>query len=321
MAHEVEIINGQAQLAYAGELPWHGLGVRVSDDMTPEQMMEAAGLNWGVEKRETYVRVGNQVIKTGIQALMRDSDNKVLTHVGKGWNPVQNAEAFEFFQDFVSNGDMQMHTAGSLKGGKVVWALAKVNDSFEILGQDRVDSYLLFSNPHEYGKCVDVRFTPIRVVCNNTLTYSLSQNVTNSFRLNHSAAFNAEIVKEGLGIAKVKMQQYKEASEFLATKMVSPEKLLEFYGLVLPKTSGVKEINGYDDLSRNAKLAYDNLNTQPGGEFAPNSWWNAFNSVTFLTDHLQGRSADNRMHSAWFGVNRARKVTAMQKALEFANAA
>ena len=158
MAHLVET------MAYAGETPWHGLGVRVSNDLTPVQMMDKAGLNWGVEKVDSFIRVGDQEIKTGQQALIRTSDNKVLTNVGQDWNPVQNSEAFEFFSEYVLAGDMEMHTAGSLKGGRMVWALAKVKESFDILGGDQVDSYLLFSNPHEYGKSIDVRFTPIRVV-------------------------------------------------------------------------------------------------------------------------------------------------------------
>jgi hypothetical protein len=53
MAHEVEMINGQAQLAYVGDVPWHGLGVEVRNDMTPEQMMQKAGLDWDSRKRRS----------------------------------------------------------------------------------------------------------------------------------------------------------------------------------------------------------------------------------------------------------------------------
>ena len=125
-------------------------------------MQEVAGLNWSVEKQDIITSGG--VTIDGKQALVRSSDNKVLDVIGENWNPVQNDEAFNFFSEYVLAGDMEMHTAGSLKEGKMVWALAKVKDSFTILGDDQVDSYLLFSNPHQYGKSVDVRFTPIRVV-------------------------------------------------------------------------------------------------------------------------------------------------------------
>ena len=115
-----------------------------------------------------------------MKALVRSSDNKVLTNIGQIWNPVQNEEAFEFFSEYVLAGDMEMHTAGSLKGGQMVWALAKVKESFDLFGGDKVESYLLFSNPHLYGKSIDIRFTPIRVVCNNTLSLSLEQQAERS---------------------------------------------------------------------------------------------------------------------------------------------
>ena len=107
MAHMVET------MAYAGELPWHGLGVKVIDDLTPEQMMQKAGVDWSVEKQDLITSGGSTV--SNKQALVRSSDGSVLDVVGKGWNPVQNAEAFNFFEEYVRAGDMQMHTAGSLK--------------------------------------------------------------------------------------------------------------------------------------------------------------------------------------------------------------
>ena len=117
MAHMVET------MAYAGELPWHGLGVKVIDDLSPEQMMQKAGVDWKVEKQALVTTAGSKVKSK--QALVRTSDGSVLDVVGKGWNPVQNAEAFNFFEEYVRAGDMKMHTAGSLNDGKMVWALAK----------------------------------------------------------------------------------------------------------------------------------------------------------------------------------------------------
>lgn len=316
MAHLVET------MAYAGEVPWHGLGVSVSNDLTPNQMMEKAGLDWTVQKVDSFVRVGDQEIATGQQALVRSSDNKILTNVGKDWNPVQNEEAFEFFSEYVLAGDMEMHTAGSLKEGKMVWALAKVKESFDILGGDQVDSYLLFSNPHEYGKSIDVRFTPIRVVCNNTLTMSLHAQANNSVKINHRSEFNADLVKETLGIAHEKFAKYKETAEFLASKRYSAEALIQYYNEIFPRSYDKnRKVEKFEDLTRTAQDAVGVLHTQPGAEFAEGSWWQALNSVTFLTDHKMGRSTDSRLTSSWFGVNQSRKVKAINKAIEYAEAA
>jgi len=318
MAHQVET------MAYAGELPWHGLGVPVSNDLTPVQMMQKAGLDWTVHEVESFVEFNGDRIPTGQKSLVRSSDAKVLTNVGPDWKPVQNEQAFEFFGEYVFAGDMEMHTAGSLKGGQVVWALAKVKDSFELFDGDQVDSYLLFSNPHQYGKSIDVRFTPIRVVCNNTLSLSLSMQAERQVRVGHRVEFNPTEVKEALGIASEKLATYKEMAEYLGSKRFSMDKLIEYYNIVYPRTSDKrvadKKLNA-DTLSRNAKACLDVLETQPGANFAEGSWWQAYNSVTFNTDHVQGRNADNRMHSAWFGNNQARKKIALEKAIEFAEAA
>jgi phage/plasmid-like protein (TIGR03299 family) len=281
--------------------------------------MQQAGLDWSVEKETMTTASGVEIV--GKKALVRSSDNKVLDVVGDNWNPVQNSEAFEFFSEYCLAGDMEMHTAGSLKGGQMVWALAKVKESFDILGGDQVDSYLLFSNPHKYGKAIDVRFTPIRVVCNNTLSMSLGQNVANSVSLNHRTAFNPESVKQTMGIAHEKFAQYKETCEFLASKKFNMNSLIQYYNEVFPRTyQGKQEVNvkEYNDLTNNAQKAFSFLETQPGAKFGEGSWWSALNSVTYLTDHKMGREADSRLTSAWFGANQTRKVKAVEKAVEFA---
>tara|TARA_A200000159_G_scaffold103594_1_gene96288 strand:+ start:658 stop:1626 length:969 start_codon:yes stop_codon:yes gene_type:complete len=319
MSHEVEMVNGVAQMAYAGEVPWHGLGTKVAADLSPQQIMQQAGLDWTVEKETMTTASGAEI--EGKKALVRSADNKVLDVVGDNWNPVQNSEAFEFFSEYCLAGDMEMHTAGSLKGGQMVWALAKVKESFDILGGDQVDSYLLFSNPHKYGKAIDVRFTPIRVVCNNTLSMSLGQNVANSVSLNHRTAFNPDSVKETLGIASEKFAMYKETAEFLASKQFSMDSLIQYYNDVFPRTYKGKNppvVKEYKDLTNNAQKAFSFLETQPGAEFGAGSWWSALNSVTYLTDHQMGRETDSRLTSAWFGANQTRKVKAVEKAVEFA---
>jgi len=318
MAHNVET------MAYAGEVPWHGLGVPVSNDLTPNQMMKKAGLDWTVEQIDSYVTVGDKKIPTGMKALVRSSDNKVLTNIGQVWNPVQNEDAFNFFSEYVLKGDMEMHTAGSLKGGQLVWALAKVKESFDLFGGDTVESYLLFSNPHKYGFSIDVRFTPIRVVCNNTLSLSLEAKAERSVKVGHRTEFNADEVKKALGIASAKLSQYKEMAEFLGSKRYNIDNLIEYYNTVFPRTADKRVQNqelSAETLSKNAKAAFDAIELQPGAKYAEGSWWQAFNSVTYVTDHLQGRNPDNRLYSSWFGGNQIRKRDALKTALEFAEVA
>lgn len=321
MAHELEFINNVAQMAYAGDTPWHGLGTKVPADLTPDQMLEAAGLDWNVTKIPAFANVGGKDVSIGHSALVRESDNKVLDVVSNDWNPVQNSEAFEFFNEFVMAGDMQMNTAGSLKGGTIVWGLAKVNESFELFKGDQIDSYLLFTNFHKYGFSTDVRFTPIRVVCNNTLTLSLSSAVERMVRISHRQAFDAANVKEMLGIATDKLAKYKEMAAYLGSKRAKHESVVEYFERIFPLTTTKEQEEGVKKLSKNANIALAVLDNQPGVEFAQGTWWQSFNAVTYMTDHILGRNDDNRLASAWYGQNKNLKTKALELALEYADAA
>lgn len=316
MAHEIET------MAYAGETPWHGLGHRVPADLSPEQMLRAAELDWTVEKVPAFADIGGKQVSVGWSALTRSTDSKILSVVSDDWNPVQNSEAFEFFHEYCEIGDMEMHTAGSLKGGQIVWALAKVKDSFELFKGDQVDSYMLFTNPHRFGQCIDVRFTPIRVVCNNTLTLSLNAAADRVVKKNHRTVFDAATVKEQLGIATDKLSKYKEMAEFLGAKRYTQEKLKEYFSNVFPlltqKLPGEKTKK---EISKSATRALEVIETQPGAEFARGSWWQAFNAVTYLADHEIGKSQDTRLQSAWFGANKNVKLKALETAVEYAEAA
>ena len=246
-----------------------------------------------------------------------------MTQVGKNWHPVQNEEAFEFFSEYCLEGSMEMHTAGSLKGGKMVWGLAKVKGEFEAVKGDPVEQFFLFSNPHEYGKSIDIRFTPIRVVCNNTLSMALASVKNTGVKLSHRKVFDPDMVKEHMGIADEKFAQYKEVAQYLASKNFSAESLIQYYNEVFPRTyKGKEEINvkTFDDLTSNGQKAFEFLETQPGAEFGKGTWWQALNSVTYLTDHEMGREVDSRLASAWFGANQTRKIKAVEKAVEFAEA-
>ena len=319
MAHELEMVNGEAQMAYVGNVPWHGLGTKVEHDLTPGDFQKVAGLDWTVEKQPLTTATGIPIKNK--EALVRTSDNSVLDVVGTGWNPVQNSEAFEFFHDYVMAGDMEMHTDGSLKDGQMVWALAKTKESFELFNGDQTDNYFLFTNPHQFGKSINIRMTPIRVVCNNTLTLSLSQSSDKMVTVNHRKAFDPDMVKEQMGIAREKMEQYKSMAEFLGGKRATGDNVIQYFNEVFGAPAKEKEDGVLPFTSRNAKIAMENLNTQPGANFAQGSWWQAFNSVTYMTDHLQGREGDSRLQSAWYGRNRKVKLNALDKALEYAEAA
>lgn len=318
MSHEIENIDGVDQMAWAesGGTPWHGLGKRVGNDLTPIQMLEEAGLDWTVNPVELFAEVNGKKLPTKHAALVRDFDSRVMDVITDDWHPTQNIEAFEFFNDFIAAGDMEMHTAGSLKNGKIVWALAKVGESFELFGgRDKVDAYLHFTNPHQYGKSIDVRFTPIRVVCNNTLTLSLGLRSKSMVKVSHRRKFDGDEVKEALGIAKEKLAKYKEMAEYLSQRRYTNENIVEYFNRIFPLAS----VESEKEMSKNADLALNTyLAEQPGAELGEGTWWQAFNAVTYMTDHIIGRNPDNRLQSAWYGANKGLKTRALETAVEMA---
>ena len=342
MAHAVET------MAYAGEVPWHGLGVKVEDNLTPDEMLVAAGLDWTVSKRHLFthsepsVENSKEVIPVNdYYVLVRDSDNKTFGPCGPKFVPSQNADAFKFFEKFTSVGDMSMDTAGALKGGEQVWGLAKINDGFTLPGDDRVLGYLLVSVSHKWGKANEIRFTPIRVVCNNTLTYALADKTRPSFKMPHLTALDAEVFKsaeEALGIAGDRMKDFKESAEFLSSKNYTSQNVVSYISELfqpelleqqknIEQMSDIKAIatrqSMVDEFKRIPAMVHQALEEQPGANLksSKGTWWGAANAVTFIVDHKWGHDRDAALHNAWFGNRASLKQKAISKAVEYAKAA
>lgn len=343
MAHLIET------MAYAGEVPWHGLGTQVDSNMSPEQMLVAAGLDWTVSKRPAYFAAEkfvpnlyapelntNMVLVEDNFFVVRDSDNKVLSHAGTGYNPFQNRDVMSFFKKFTEAGDMFMETAGSLKEGQEIWGLAKLKDGFQLAGGDEVKGYLLLNNSHRVGKAMTVMFTPIRVVCNNTLTLALNDSGANKFRILHLQMFDQEIMQaaeEALGLSSTRMAQFKEQSEFLASKRAQTLDVDNFIAelfqkdtlLERGKASNQNELPPLrDEFKRTALAVSEAYEVSPGSTLASakGTWWGALNAVTYVVDHPRRSSSEgSSLYSAWFGNGANVKRRAMEKALEYAQAA
>lgn len=301
------------------QAPWGGLGVEISNDQTPFQVLEAANLNWEVEKHEMYflkegaVGVGGFIRAPRKMALVRKTDNKFYDVVSPNWKPLQNETAFEFFREFVDAGDMEMKTAGSLRDGQLVWALARMKDSFQPFVGDVIESYLLLTNPHQFGRSIDVRFTPRRVVSNTTLSISLGSDAGTAIRTSHAQKFDEDKIKSILLRSREALHEYREKAITLGTVRYNLNQVNAFFQEMFPSSNPEK-------VSRNAQKAEIVLNNQPGKQFGEGTWWQAFNAVTYVTDHVAGRTADSRLNSAWYGTNKDLKNKALDRAVEYAKA-
>lgn len=154
----------------ARTIAWDGLGNAVTETKTSEEAISLAGLDWEVQQKPIYLE--NEVLIDGSLANVRSDNEKVLGIVSGRYNVVQNTEAFAFTDALLGEG-VTYETAGSLKGGKIIWLLAKMPESFDLLG-DKVNPYLVFTNTHDGSGSVKVAITNIRVICQNTLNLALN---------------------------------------------------------------------------------------------------------------------------------------------------
>lgn len=214
---------------YYGEVPWHGLGVKVEGALTSEEAIVKAGLNWEVRTTPVFCQNAQGRIQKipGRMAVQRMSDGRVYTIAGMDYKPVQNIDAFKFFDGVVGEKAAMYHTAGSLKYGGRVWILAKLPEDICVAGE-QVEKYLLLMNGHDGKMALKMFFTPIRVVCRNTLRNALEgSDAADRFYARHTAGVDTKVesAREILKIAKKFYDKFGEQAQYLATKKFTDKEL------------------------------------------------------------------------------------------------
>lgn len=183
MADAIATIEGKAAMAFNGKngIPWHSLGTAIDGTADGPTMQTAAGLDWLVQKGPLFTYgVGKDATKLlpvkGRVATIRDIDSHVIATVGETYQPIQNSELFDFAEALVGTGEgVQFETAGALFDGRVVWALASIPDqAIRIDGDDSaIMPYFVLSTGHDGLRAFMASFTPVRVVCANTLAMAI----------------------------------------------------------------------------------------------------------------------------------------------------
>lgn len=310
-------------MMYVGKTPWHGLGVPLQNPPTATEAIRAAGLNWGVEKRPLFTpckangkRKDLREVK-GFSAVVRKDKNRVLGVVGKNWQPLQNREAFQFFDPFVQAKAAEYHTAGSLKEGQYVWVLAKLKgDPMQVVRDDVVDRYLLLSNSHDGKSAINVRFTPVRVVCWNTLSMAESDDAAPFLRIRHAGNLKQTMrkVQEVVNVTNRTFEATLEQYRFLAKRQV---RNIEKYVLDVLKwpESEEKKPQALSHIVNLFKSGRGQENPKVRG-----TMWAAYNGVTEWVDHQRGREG-TRLEAAWYGEGKRIKQRALEIATGLATAA
>ena len=317
MPHEIET------MAYTNEVPWHGLGQHVESAPTVDEMIKLAKLDWQVEKWPLIAIQPEGVGDASVDfdrnhALVRNTDHAVMGICGPQYTPIQNHQAFEFFDEFVRAGDATMETAGSIKGGKYVWGLANLNSSFQVTSGDEVKGYLLAMIPHVPGNSLIFKFTSVRVVCNNTLSLSLKlrgleHRISHRYEWSEEACENA---KDALGIARNKMSDFEKNAKVLQSLNLTRDEAVRVLAPTYQGSTDVKDIvTKFEKVAnRPMKRLMDVYEKAPGA--TPGNGWGILNAVTYFSDHLASNTADNRWESATIGRTSKRKVEVLQRLLE-----
>jgi phage/plasmid-like protein (TIGR03299 family) len=196
MAHNLEIVDGEASFAYTGERPWHRLGTQVPGLMTTREAIVAGKLDWSVTKRELRTADEDALAIPGRFAIVRDDNKTVLGTVGRDYTTVQNVEAFAPFDEVLGPSNARIETVGALGRGERIFAMARLHDgAFEPAPGDPVEPFFLMTTAHDGSGCVSLVFTSVRVVCQNTLTAAL-RGARAEIRVKHTKG-----VHEGLKLA------------------------------------------------------------------------------------------------------------------------
>lgn len=318
MAHQLE------QMAYVGSTPWHGLGQQLSRHQPLEVWQHEAGMNWHIEESpvrflsDSAAHLGSIHTFPEQKVLFRSDTKAPLSVVSKRYKVVQPFDVLEFYRDLTEYAGFELETAGVLKGGRKFWALARTGQSTAFKGNDLVNGYLLLATSCDGSLSTVATPTTVRVVCNNTLAIAVDGAV-GSIKVPHSTEFNAQSVKQQLGISVSQWGEFMYRMKTLSERKVTSGEALGYFLRVICDAD--HDLDDRSKLSQHRAFArvqelYAGQGRGSQLESAQNTAWGLLNAVTEFVDHQKrARSPDHRLDSAWFGQGAALKQKALNSAL------
>jgi phage/plasmid-like protein (TIGR03299 family) len=325
MPANIATTNGKPAMMYVGDVPWHRLGTKLDQPATAREAITAAGLDYEVELTSVSTFDGLALPKT--KAVVRYDTQTVIGVVSDRYVPVQNSQAFGFLDSIVADGGLRYHTAGALGKGEKIWMLAKLPGHIQVKNSaDIVDKFLLLSNAHDGSAALRVYFTPIRVVCQNTLALAESRSQGQGVSIMHKGNLEAKI-REAQQVLGFPNRFYDDASERinrLANHYPNPGQLSTYFQELYPDPEDGKD----NTRAINVRQELHRLFEEGIGHEEPSikhTSWLAFNSVTEFVDHVRPTRGTNevdrdsrRLDSIWFGTGARLKQKAWNLALRMA---
>lgn len=322
MAHLVE------NMAYVGQTPWHGLGHALPPKQPIEVWAKQAGMDWQIESSPVRY-LADQVAHLGTihtfddqKVLFRSDTKQALSVVSNRYQVVQPREVLEFYRDLTEMAGYELETAGVLKGGKKFWALAKTGQRAALKGDDAVLGYLLLATSCDGTLATTATPTTIRVVCNNTLSIAVN-GATQAIKVPHSTRFDAQSVKQQLGVAVSQWETFMYRMRTLSERKVKSHEAMNYFLRVLCENTGSQTTDAITLSNERAmnkvKQLFEGQGKGADLESAKGTAWGLLNAVTEYVDHeKRARSQEHRMDSAWFGQGASLKQRALDAALQLA---
>lgn len=314
MAHHVET------MAFVRDTPWHGLGSQLTPRQPLARWITEAGMDWSISDSPVLFNVATDGMHirthTDSKVLYRSDTLAPLSVVSNRYQVVQPEEVLHFYKDLVEAGGFELETAGVLKGGKKLWALARTGQEALLKGGDRVKAYLLLATSCDGTLCTTAQFTSVRVVCNNTLQMAVADK-SGAVKVPHSTKFDPKAVKEELGIGLSAWDGFIANIKNLADRQVSGLEAAQFFSDVLNER--VLDLDGGP--TSKAMQQVTALYSGAGmGSLLPGTRgtaWGLLNAVTEFIDHeRRARNQDYRLDSAWFGQGAQLKAKALETAMK-----
>ncbi len=312
--HNLHLNNGRASMFYVGEVPWHKLGTELEKPATAHEAIQAAGLDFRVQLKSVKTVINrHRKIVPNTFATVRTDTCEVLGVVGSRYQPIQNRDAFAFFDGIVDQNEAIYHTAGVLGKGERIWILAKLPSYIRVGKNDIVNKFLLLTNSHDGSMVVRAKLTPVRVVCSNTLSIALARN-EQEVRVRHTAnaVHKLEQAHKLLGLTNHLYAQLDSVFNRMSLRKLSEKQLMDYVKALVPANPDAK----FQTRNENVRQTILELHESgQGAEMSRGSLWGAYNAVTEFSDHVQhSRDANKQLKSIWFGGGEKLKLRAFDLA-------
>jgi phage/plasmid-like protein (TIGR03299 family) len=318
MAHNIHFNEQTQQHSFFSvkEKAWHGLGKIVSDYPTSAEALQFAGLDYLVEKRKLYTQRNEyenpQISVPGYFATVRTDTNTVLGVVGKDYEIVQNTDAFSFFDAIVGGDGIQYETAGALGKGERIFITAKLPSYIKVGRDDLIERYLFLTTSHDGYGSITAAFTPIRIVCNNTLNAAM-HNHSNAIKIRHTANAKERLEQahKVMGISNQLSAQLEEVfNNWTKVRITDPELQQLIRLAMVPNKEVLQNIQAckWDELSAcfsnmcNAVYEYALSSPTEQTETTKGTLFGAYNSITGYFQNVRNYKDDEaKLKSLLYG--------------------